>query len=56
MRPGNFYIEKAAQCRRLAREANDDHAREALIALAEEFELRALEIAATESGSQQSGL
>jgi len=52
MRSAAFLREKAAECRRLAAAANDDHGIAALLAMAEEFETLAAEHAARESSEK----
>jgi hypothetical protein len=52
MRSAAFFREKAAECRRLATSANDDHGVAALLAMAEELEILAAECAARESGEK----
>jgi hypothetical protein len=48
MEASSFFAEKAEQCRRLAATITDAHAIAALLAMAEEFELRAAEQAQRE--------
>jgi hypothetical protein len=52
MESAAYYIEKAAQCRRLAAGLNDDRAVKALWALAEKFEALAAKAAAREDGEK----
>lgn len=46
----SYLKEKAAHCRRMAAELTDSHAVAALLAMAEELETRAAELARRDSG------
>jgi hypothetical protein len=54
MRSAGFYLQKAAECRRRARDANDYYTRQLMLAFADEFERRAAKVAAS-ANWQQSG-
>jgi hypothetical protein len=51
-----YYLEKVAQCRRLAASIADDAARDALIKLAEEFEVKAAAYVAPERAAHVIGI
>jgi hypothetical protein len=51
-----YFLEKAAQCRRLAASIDDEKASEALLKLAEEFEAKAAAYVARERAAHAIGL